>query len=204
MRLIFMRHADCKGIKEGVINGWRDYPLTAKGKKEPLTAAKDIQMLLGTVKLDKVYTSYLSRTYDTACIFAGALNYKGKIVRDLRLNERHYGMFQGMKRDDAKAFPEYNTLSEKKLDLENKLVPENELRHCATLNEYSEKLGLTIKKLEKRKCRLQRSISRKYLKNKEGGSYCKTSNIVKSEKLLLKVNHRLINIRKNLPSSEYI
>ena len=55
----------------------------------------------------------------------------------------------------------------------------------------------TIKKLEKRKCRLQRSISRKYLKNKEGGSYCKTSNIVKSEKLLLKVNHRLTNIRKN-------
>lgn len=148
MRLIFMRHADCKGIKEGIINGWRDYPLTAKGRKEPLVAAKDIQMLLGTVKLDKVYTSYLSRTYDTAQIFADALNYKGKIVRDLRLNERHYGMFQGMKRSDAKAFPEYNTLTEKKLDLENKLVPENELRRCATLNEYSEKLGLTIKKLE--------------------------------------------------------
>ncbi len=148
MRLIFMRHADCKGIKEGVINGWRDYPLTAKGRKEPVTAAKDIQMLLGQVKIDKVYTSYLSRTYDTGKIFADELNYKGKIVKDLRLNERHYGMFQGMKRTDAKAFPEYNTLSEKKIDLENRLVPENELRRCATLNEYSEKLNLPIKKLE--------------------------------------------------------
>ena len=54
-----------------------------------------------------------------------------------------------------------------------------------------------IKKLEKRKRRLQRSISRKYEKNKKGVSYCKTSNIIKSEKELLKLNHRLTNIRQN-------
>ena len=55
----------------------------------------------------------------------------------------------------------------------------------------------TIKKLEKRKRRLQRPISRKYENNKKGESYCKTSNIIKREKELLKVNHRLTNIRKN-------
>lgn len=55
----------------------------------------------------------------------------------------------------------------------------------------------TIRKLEKRKCRLQHSVSRKYEQNKKGGSYCKTNNIVKNERLLLKVNHRLTNIRKN-------
>ena len=54
-----------------------------------------------------------------------------------------------------------------------------------------------IKKLEKKKRRLQRSISRKYEKNKKGVSYCKTSNIIKSEKELLKLNHRLANIRQN-------
>ncbi len=54
-----------------------------------------------------------------------------------------------------------------------------------------------VNKLEKRKRRLQRSISRKYEKNKKGGSYCKTSNIIKSEKELLKLNHRLTNIRQN-------
>ena len=54
-----------------------------------------------------------------------------------------------------------------------------------------------VKKLEKRKRRLQRSISRKYEKNKEGESYCKTSNIIKREKELLKLNHRLTNIRQN-------
>ena len=54
-----------------------------------------------------------------------------------------------------------------------------------------------VKKLEKRKRRLQRSISRRYEKNKKGVSYCKTCNIIKSEKELLKLNHRLTNIRQN-------
>lgn len=54
-----------------------------------------------------------------------------------------------------------------------------------------------IKKLEKKKRRLQRKISRKYLINKEGSSYKKTCNIIKSEKKLLKLNHRLTNIRDN-------
>ena len=54
-----------------------------------------------------------------------------------------------------------------------------------------------VKKLEKQKRRLQRSISRSYEKNKKGESYCKTNNVIKKEKLLLKRNHRLTNIRKN-------
>lgn len=54
-----------------------------------------------------------------------------------------------------------------------------------------------IKKLEKRKRRLQRSIARRYEKNKKGKCYCKTSNIIKKEKLLLKLSHKLTNIRQN-------
>ena len=54
-----------------------------------------------------------------------------------------------------------------------------------------------VKKIERRKRRLQRSISRRYEKNKKGVSYCKTSNIIKREKELLKVNKRLTNIRRN-------
>ena len=53
----------------------------------------------------------------------------------------------------------------------------------------------TIKQLEKRKRRIQRSISRKYLLNKKGESYSKTCNVKKAEYQLLKVNRRLTNIR---------
>lgn len=54
-----------------------------------------------------------------------------------------------------------------------------------------------VKQLEKRKRRLQRSISRRYEKNKKGASYCKTRNVIKREKELLRVIKRLTNIRQN-------
>ena len=54
-----------------------------------------------------------------------------------------------------------------------------------------------IRKIEKKKRRLQRSISRRYEKNKKGKCYYKTNNIIKREKELLKVIKRLTNIRQN-------
>ena len=73
-----------------------------------------------------------------------------------------------------------------------------DLAVCSDTNSYKNiNKSQTVQKLEKCKRRLQRSVSRKYDKNKKGESYCKTNNIVKNERLLLKVNHRLTNIRKN-------
>ena len=73
-----------------------------------------------------------------------------------------------------------------------------DLAVCSDTNQYKNiNKSQTVQKLEKCKRRLQRSVSRKYDKNKKGESYCKTNNIVKNERLLLKVNHRLTNIRKN-------
>ena len=55
-----------------------------------------------------------------------------------------------------------------------------------------------VRRLKKKQRRLQRCISRKYEMNKkEGNRYSKTRNIIKSEKLLLRVHHRLKNIRQN-------
>ena len=73
-----------------------------------------------------------------------------------------------------------------------------DLAICSDGNKY-QNINKThkIRKLEKRKRRLQRSISRRYEKNKEGERYCKTGNIIKKEKELLRLNHRLTNIRQN-------
>ena len=73
-----------------------------------------------------------------------------------------------------------------------------DLAICSDENTYKNiNKSQKVKKLEKRKRRLQRSISRKYEKNKKGGDYCKTSNIIKREKELLELNYRLTNIRQN-------
>ena len=91
---------------------------------------------------------------------------------------------------------------------ESSILPTNEgvgidlgikdLAICSDGNKY-QNINKTqrVKKLEKQKRRLQHSISRSYEKNKKGKSYYKTKNVIKKEKLLLKLNHRLTNIRHN-------
>ena len=55
-----------------------------------------------------------------------------------------------------------------------------------------------VRNLKKKQRRLQRSISRKYeMNNKKGESYSKTRNIIKSERKLLRIHHRLADIRQN-------
>ena len=55
-----------------------------------------------------------------------------------------------------------------------------------------------VKKLKQKKRRLQRSISRKYeMSKKKGEGYAKTRNIIKGERKLLRIHHRLANTRQN-------
>lgn len=96
----------------------------------------------------------------------------------------------GIEYEDLDSFPSNDGIG---IDLGIK-----DLAICSDGNKY-QNINKTqkVKKLEKRKRRLQRSISRKYEKNKKGACYCKTSNIIKSEKDLLRLYHKLTNIRQN-------
>ena len=73
-----------------------------------------------------------------------------------------------------------------------------DLAICSSGNVYKNinKTG-RVRRLKKKQRRLQRKISRKYNKNKKGESYQKTRNIIKSEKQLLRLTHRLTDIRTN-------
>ena len=54
-----------------------------------------------------------------------------------------------------------------------------------------------VRRLKKKQRRLQRKLSQKYEKNKKGESYQKTRNVIKSEKQLLCITHKLTDIRTN-------
>ena len=54
-----------------------------------------------------------------------------------------------------------------------------------------------VKKIEKRLKRLQRKVSRKYEKNKQGKKYVKTKNIIRIEGRIKRIHRRLSNIRNN-------
>ena len=123
---------------------------------------------------------------------------KGRIPIDVKYyNPRikfdgiHWWITVGIEYEDCTALPTRDGIG---IDLGIK-----DLAVCSDREKPYKNINKTQKigKLKKKKRRLQRSISRKYEKNKKGGSYCKTSNIIKREKELLKLNHRLTNIRHN-------
>lgn len=55
----------------------------------------------------------------------------------------------------------------------------------------------SVRKIKKKLRRLQRKVSRKYLMNKEGSEFKKTSNIIKLEKKIKLIYRKLTNIRQN-------
>ena len=122
---------------------------------------------------------------------------KGRIPTDCKyMNPRftydglYWYVSVGIEEDDNTTLPSNEGIG---IDLGIK-----DLAICSDRNTYKNINKIqSVKKLEKRKRRLQRSISRRYEKNKKGVSYCKTSNIIKREKELLNLNHRLTNIRQN-------
>ena len=72
-----------------------------------------------------------------------------------------------------------------------------DLAICSNRKEPYKNINKTkkVKKLEKKLRRLQRKVSNKYQLNKKGGSYVKTSNIVKLENNIIKLHKSLDNIR---------
>ena len=146
MKLIIMRHGECVGLDKSIINGWRDFPLTENGKAQAKEAANKLKEIANIGKIDKVFSSYLMRTRDTAKIIADEFG-NLCVKQDIRLNERHYGFFQGMKREDAYKYPEYNTLSLSADRLDNTLIPLSDEAYEKQIEEYSIKLSMPKEQL---------------------------------------------------------
>ena len=100
-KLILLRHGQSEWNESNQFTGWVDVNLTAKGEAEAQRGGELLkeQGILPEV----VYTSLLRRAIRTANI---ALNAADRhwipVVRDWRLNERHYGALQGLNKSETK------------------------------------------------------------------------------------------------------
>ena len=100
--LLLCRHGDSvwNGGEDGYperFTGWSDVPLSKLGKNEAHQAASTLASYIHDV--DVCFTSTLSRALETAQVCLDVLNKQGKyppVLRDARLNERHYGALQGL------------------------------------------------------------------------------------------------------------
>ncbi|WP_288814730.1 phosphoglyceromutase [uncultured Gordonia sp.] len=99
--LILMRHGESEWNASNQFTGWVDVALTEKGRAE---AERGGELLVEHDLLpDVVYTSLLRRAITTAHI---ALDRADRlwipVIRDWRLNERHYGALQGLNKAETK------------------------------------------------------------------------------------------------------
>ena len=102
--LILLRHGEAEWNAENLFTGWVDVDLTEKGRGE---AQKGVGLIAESgLYPDVVFTSLLKRAIKTSQI---ALNACGRlwipVVRNWRLNERHYGALQG--KDKAQTLAEF-------------------------------------------------------------------------------------------------
>lgn len=99
--LVVMRHGESVGNAAGAFAGWRDVPLSERGRAQAVAAAP---VLAGMVtRFDAVFTSELQRATHTAELVLAALA-AGDVQhhRRWRLNERHCGTWQGRAKADLK------------------------------------------------------------------------------------------------------
>ena len=98
-RLILIRHGQSVWNAENRFTGWTDVELSEKGVGEAEKAGD----LLSEIRFGVVHTSGLIRAQRTAEIIMSRNTVSGKVpvMRDERLNERHYGDLQGLNKAET-------------------------------------------------------------------------------------------------------
>jgi 2,3-bisphosphoglycerate-dependent phosphoglycerate mutase len=101
-RLVLLRHGESTWNAEDRFAGWADIPLSDVGRKEAVRAGHALAH--AGLLPDVVHTSLLRRAVTTADLALDAADRHWiPVRRDWRLNERHYGALQGMRRADVHA-----------------------------------------------------------------------------------------------------
>lgn len=100
-KLILVRHGQSEWNASNQFTGWVDVALTDKGRAEAVRAGE--LLVEAGLEPEILYTSLLRRAINTAHI---ALDTADRlwipVIRDWRLNERHYGALQGLNKTETK------------------------------------------------------------------------------------------------------
>ena len=101
-KLVLCRHGQSDWNLKNLFTGWTDVDLTEKGHEEALSAAR--VLLEAGYDFDIAYTSVLKRAIRTLWIMLDEMDRMWiPVVRDWRLNERHYGALQGLNKGETAA-----------------------------------------------------------------------------------------------------
>ncbi|MDD5216462.1 MAG: 2,3-diphosphoglycerate-dependent phosphoglycerate mutase [Candidatus Omnitrophica bacterium] len=99
-KIVLIRHGESVWNKENRFTGWTDVDLSEKGVRE---ATESGQLLKKEgYSFDIAFTSVLKRAIRTLWIVQDQMDLMWiPVVRDWRLNERHYGALQGLNKSET-------------------------------------------------------------------------------------------------------
>ena len=101
-KLVLLRHGESTWNQENRFTGWTDVDLSDKGRKEAAEAGRLLKE--GGYVFDVAFTSVLRRAIRTLWTTLDALDLMWiPVVKNWRLNERHYGALQGLNKAETAA-----------------------------------------------------------------------------------------------------
>jgi 2,3-bisphosphoglycerate-dependent phosphoglycerate mutase len=101
-KLVFCRHGQSDWNLKNLFTGWTDVDLTEQGRAEASNAGREVKALDFTI--DIACTSVLKRAIRTLWLMLDEMDRMWiPVLRDWRLNERHYGALQGLDKAETAA-----------------------------------------------------------------------------------------------------
>lgn len=101
-KVVLLRHGESVWNKENLFTGWTDVDLSEKGFAEAHEAGRILKA--EGFAFDAAYTSVLKRAIRTLWIALDEMDLMWiPVVREWRLNERHYGALQGLNKAETAA-----------------------------------------------------------------------------------------------------
>lgn len=136
-KLVLMRHGESEWNKENRFTGWVDIDLSEQGRIEAENASKILKD--NSFVFDYGYTSMLKRAIRTLWIILDHLDQLWlPINKSWYLNERHYGMLQGLNKNEAIKKYGYNKIQQWRRSFNvtpppyNKIINDKNHRHIGT------------------------------------------------------------------------
>ncbi|AEC01652.1 2,3-diphosphoglycerate-dependent phosphoglycerate mutase [Parasphaerochaeta coccoides] len=101
-KLVLVRHGESEWNRENRFTGWTDVDLSEKGEKEAAMAGELLKK--EGYAFDIAFTSVLTRANRTLNLILDKMGLSWiPVVKNWRLNERHYGSLQGLNKADTAA-----------------------------------------------------------------------------------------------------
>ncbi len=201
MKLVVVRHGESTWNKENRFTGWTDVDLSEKGKEEAKKAGEILKA--EGFEFDLAYTSVLKRAIRTLWYVLEEMDLMWiPVIRDWRLNERHYGALQGLNKAEtaARHGEEQVKIWRRSYDIQPPALEESDERFPGRDPRYG---NLTADQLPKTEC-LKDTVARflPLWKNE-------ISSDIKSGKKVLIVAHgnslrALVKYLDNIPDDEIV